>query len=50
MQGAGYESSRGPDDIGNIDTGVGGDDMITIRKSELVDMVSKIVANIVNKK
>jgi L-fuculose-phosphate aldolase len=34
----------------NIGTAVNSDDMITIRKSELVDMVSKIVANIVNKK
>ncbi len=45
-------NGRSPDSggSGNIDTAVNGDDMITIRKSELVDMVSKIVANIVNKK
>ncbi|MFC2145109.1 class II aldolase/adducin family protein [Actinomycetota bacterium] len=34
----------------SIGTAANSDDMITIRKSELVDMVSKIVANIVNKK
>jgi L-fuculose-phosphate aldolase len=42
--------SPGSGSSGNIGTAVNGDDMITIRKSELVDMVSKIVANIVNKK
>ena len=35
---------------GNGNTDTGEDEMITLRKSELVDMVSKIVANIVNKR
>ena len=35
---------------GNGNPGTGEDEMITLRKSELVDMVSKIVANIVNKR
>jgi len=46
----GNGSSPASGGSGNIGTAVNGDDMITIRKSELVDMVSKIVANIVNKK
>jgi L-fuculose-phosphate aldolase len=33
----------------NTAAAVNGDDMITIRKSELIEIVSKIVANIVNK-
>jgi L-fuculose-phosphate aldolase len=46
----GSGSSYSPDGSGNNDAAVNGDDVITIRKSELVDMISKIVANIVNKK
>jgi L-fuculose-phosphate aldolase len=46
----GNGSSLSSGGSGNIGTAVNEDDMITIRKSELVDMVSKIVANIVNKK
>ena len=46
----GNRSSYSPEGRGNIDTAVNGDDMITMKRSELVDIVSKIVANIVNKK
>jgi L-fuculose-phosphate aldolase len=45
----GNGSSPASGSIGNIDTAANEDDMITIRKSELIDMVSKIVANIVKK-